>query len=173
METIYHGNLRTSASSSTRTPLLVAWSAACRCAYRVLCTKSSEIHSVLKGSGKSHTTAVLLEGILIQNPRLGTLPQPLSALVCVTSGSRYVRVLLTYRSFHFDTAAGGSAVQPCEAAYLASPHPTRGAGIVPPSVTVLVLCVRSVFPREFADGLLGPTTCMPCDMSTPDFLPSK
>lgn len=36
-----------------------------------------------KGSGKSHSTSVLLESCLVKDERLGTLPEPLSALVCV------------------------------------------------------------------------------------------
>ncbi|EKM56167.1 uncharacterized protein PHACADRAFT_184852 [Phanerochaete carnosa HHB-10118-sp] len=74
------------------------------------------------GSGKSHSTSVLLESCLMADPRLGTLPAPLSALV-----------------FHFDTAAGGGAVQPCEAAYLAALDTERGGNATPPKVTVLVL----------------------------------
>ena len=42
-------------------------------------------------------------------------------------------------SFHFDTAAGGGAVQPCEAAYLAALDNERGGEATPPTVTVLVL----------------------------------
>jgi hypothetical protein len=34
-----------------------------------------------QGSGKSHTTSVLLESVLIQDDRLGRLPKPLSAIV--------------------------------------------------------------------------------------------
>lgn len=34
-----------------------------------------------KGSGKSHSTSVLLESCLMADTRLGTLPEPLSALV--------------------------------------------------------------------------------------------
>jgi hypothetical protein len=37
----------------------------------------------LQGSGKSHTTSVLLESVLIRDERLGTLPKPLSAIVYV------------------------------------------------------------------------------------------
>jgi hypothetical protein len=44
-------------------------------------------------------------------------------------------------SFHYDTAAGGGVVQPCEAAYLSSIDPIRGGDAVPPQVTVLVVCV--------------------------------
>ncbi|GJE88163.1 hypothetical protein PsYK624_042460 [Phanerochaete sordida] len=76
----------------------------------------------VQGSGKSHSTSVLLESCLMADPRLGTLPAPLSAIV-----------------FHFDTAAGGGAVQPCEAAYLASLDTEHGGGATPPGVTVLVL----------------------------------
>ncbi|EKM56166.1 uncharacterized protein PHACADRAFT_145298 [Phanerochaete carnosa HHB-10118-sp] len=76
----------------------------------------------LQGSGKSHSTSVLLESCLMSDPRLGTLPEPLSALV-----------------FHFDTAAGGGAVQPCEAAYLSMLDPQNGGDAVAPTVTVLVL----------------------------------
>ncbi len=41
--------------------------------------------------------------------------------------------------FHFDTAAGGGLVQPCEAAYLAALDKDRGGDAIPPLVTVLVL----------------------------------
>ncbi|GJE88165.1 hypothetical protein PsYK624_042480 [Phanerochaete sordida] len=74
------------------------------------------------GTGKSHSTSVLLESCLMADARLGTLPEPLSALV-----------------FHFDTAAGGGAVQPCEAAYLSTLDAKNGEGAVAPTVTVLVL----------------------------------
>ncbi|KIP04589.1 hypothetical protein PHLGIDRAFT_189641 [Phlebiopsis gigantea 11061_1 CR5-6] len=76
----------------------------------------------VQGSGKSHSTSVLLESCLMKDARLGTLPEPLSAIV-----------------FHYDTAAGGGSVQPCEAAYLSSPDKVRGKCAVPPDVTVLVL----------------------------------
>jgi hypothetical protein len=39
--------------------------------------------STLQGSGKSHSTSVLLESCLIKDPRLGSLPAPLSGLLCV------------------------------------------------------------------------------------------
>ncbi|EIM79532.1 uncharacterized protein STEHIDRAFT_163570 [Stereum hirsutum FP-91666 SS1] len=76
----------------------------------------------LQGSGKSHSTAVLLEGCLIQDRRLGTLPVPLCGLL-----------------FHFDSAAGSGFVQPCEAAYLAVMDGTRGGTATAPDVTVLTL----------------------------------
>ncbi|EIN04825.1 hypothetical protein PUNSTDRAFT_138025 [Punctularia strigosozonata HHB-11173 SS5] len=87
----------------------------------------------VQGSGKSHSTSVLLESCLIKDDRVGTLPAPLSGLL-----------------FHFDTAAGGGVVQPCEAAYLASLDPRRGEHAVPPRVTVLCLpnslrCMREVY----------------------------
>lgn len=44
--------------------------------------------------------------------------------------------------FHYDTAAGGGLVQPCEAAYLSAVDRTRsGDDVVPPKVTVLVVSV--------------------------------
>jgi hypothetical protein len=36
-----------------------------------------------QGSGKSHTTSVMIESCLIKDPRLGTLHAPLSGLVYV------------------------------------------------------------------------------------------
>ncbi|KAF8586234.1 hypothetical protein K439DRAFT_1387349 [Ramaria rubella] len=79
----------------------------------------------VQGSGKSHSTSVLLEGCLISDRRLGVLPEPLSALL-----------------FHFDSAAGSGDVQPCEAAYMASlkpQWPSKSNEPTPPRVTVLVL----------------------------------
>lgn len=49
--------------------------------------------------------------------------------------------LTTLCRFHFDTAAGGGLVQPCEAAYLAALHPSRGRDVRAPSVKVLVMSV--------------------------------
>ncbi|EKM56169.1 uncharacterized protein PHACADRAFT_209653 [Phanerochaete carnosa HHB-10118-sp] len=88
------------------------------------------------GSGKSHSTSVLLESCLMADSRLGTLPAPLSALV-----------------FHFDTAAGGGAVQPCEAAYLATLDNERGGDVTPPTVTVLVLPANIQAMRRVYAGL--------------------
>ena len=45
----------------------------------------------------------------------------------------------TYSSFHFDTAAGGGLVQPCEAAYLSSINPSLLDEMKPPEVKVLVV----------------------------------
>lgn len=53
-------------------------------------------------------------------------------------------------SFHFDTAAGGGAVQPCEAAYIGSLNPARSGSAKAPPVTVLVLYVLSII----SDGFL-------------------
>jgi hypothetical protein len=74
----------------------------------------------VQGSGKSHTTSVLLESCLIKSRRLGTLPAPLSSLV-----------------FHYDT--GGKFARPCEAAYLSDTDENRTGMFVTPPVTVLVL----------------------------------
>ena len=73
--------------------------------------------------------------------RLGTLPAPLSALVYVSSiQSNHAKLnTVILPRFHFDTAAGGGAVQPCEAAYLATLDTERGGGATPPAVIVLVL----------------------------------
>jgi hypothetical protein len=76
----------------------------------------------LQGSGKSHTMSCILgeyvwrlsqtfangrlENSLIQNPILGSLQRPLSALV-----------------FHFGQYTSRLTFRPCEAAFLAYPHP--------------------------------------------------
>ena len=41
------------------------------------------VFDLVQGSGKSHSTSVLLESCLIQDSRIGTLPAPLSALMYV------------------------------------------------------------------------------------------
>ncbi|KAI1266184.1 hypothetical protein F5Y18DRAFT_23311 [Xylariaceae sp. FL1019] len=66
-----------------------------------------------QGSGKSHTLSCILEDCLIQSDTLGTLRNPLTAVV-----------------FHYDDYASDLRVAPCEAAYLGSD----------PSVSVRVLC---------------------------------
>lgn len=76
----------------------------------------------VQGSGKSHSTSVLLESCLMTDPRLGSLSEPLSGIL-----------------FHFDSATGNGIAQPCEAAYLSSLHASRGSGAKPPEITVLVL----------------------------------
>ncbi|KAK7052655.1 p-loop containing nucleoside triphosphate hydrolase protein [Favolaschia claudopus] len=77
---------------------------------------SSVVICGVQGAGKSHTVSCLLESALIQDPRIGTLPEPLSALV-----------------FHFDTQ---DANRPCEAAFLSSPA-AHLSNVVLPQVTVL------------------------------------
>ncbi|KZV75963.1 hypothetical protein PENSPDRAFT_680683 [Peniophora sp. CONT] len=94
----------------------------------------------VQGSGKSHSTSVLLESCLVKDERIGTLPEPLSALV-----------------FHFDTAAGGGLVQPCEAAYLAALDPSRAANARAPPVKVLVLPNSITNMRRVYAGLPGVT----------------
>lgn len=59
----------------------------------------------VQGSGKSHTTAYILEDALIPSPQLGQLQRPLSALV------------FSYGQF------GGDGSGFSEAAFLAAPHP--------------------------------------------------
>lgn len=46
----------------------------------ILLSKNSDL-TTQQGSGKSHSTSVLLESCLMADARLGTLPSPLSALV--------------------------------------------------------------------------------------------
>ncbi|KAJ7462991.1 hypothetical protein FB451DRAFT_1139792 [Mycena latifolia] len=75
---------------------------------------SSAVICGVQGSGKSHTVSCLLECALLADPRIGQLPEPLSALV-----------------FHFDTQDAG---RPCEAAFLSSP---TGHCVAVPQVTVL------------------------------------
>ncbi|KNZ58270.1 uncharacterized protein VP01_1961g3 [Puccinia sorghi] len=75
----------------------------------------------VQGSGKSHTASVILEGCLIVDKRVGTLPKPLAGL-CL----------------HYDS---GSVNYPCEPAYLGMPATKAQLGVkskasVP--VTVLV-----------------------------------
>jgi hypothetical protein len=77
-------------------------------------------------SFQSHTLAVLLESMLISDPRLGHLPKPLSALV-----------------LHFGES--GSTSKPCEAAFVGqSDDPTID---VPP---VNVFCSPSAFRKTKA-----------------------
>ncbi|KAJ7792075.1 hypothetical protein B0H14DRAFT_2534533 [Mycena olivaceomarginata] len=88
---------------------------------------SSAVICGVQGAGKSHTVSCILESALIADPRVGKLPEPLSALV-----------------FHFDTQDAG---RPCEAAFLSSPSPAlhlNNASL--PQVTVL--CSPSNFNRR-------------------------
>ncbi|KAF7344954.1 p-loop containing nucleoside triphosphate hydrolase protein [Mycena venus] len=77
---------------------------------------SSVVICGVQGSGKSHTVSCLLECALIADPRVGKLPEPLSALV-----------------FHFDMQDTG---RPCEAAFLSSPAAHLN-NVNLPQVTVL------------------------------------
>ncbi|KAJ7289824.1 hypothetical protein C8J57DRAFT_1706489 [Mycena rebaudengoi] len=79
---------------------------------------SSVVICGVQGAGKSHTVSCILESALIADPRVGKLPEPLSALV-----------------FHFDTQDVG---RPCEAAFLSSPSPALNLNNASlPQVTVL------------------------------------
>ncbi|KAJ7041472.1 hypothetical protein C8F04DRAFT_994581 [Mycena alexandri] len=71
----------------------------------------------VQGAGKSHTVSCILECALIQDSRIGQLPEPLSGLV-----------------FHFDTQDSG---RPCEAAFLSSPTAHTIGRATLPQVTVL------------------------------------
>ncbi|KAJ7151964.1 hypothetical protein C8R46DRAFT_1121634 [Mycena filopes] len=86
-------------------------------------TPSTTVICGVQGSGKSHTVACLLECALIQDSRIGQLPEPLSALV-----------------FHFDTQDG----RPCEAAFLSS-RSAHAASTLP---QVTVLCSPSNINRR-------------------------
>ncbi|KAJ7080294.1 hypothetical protein C8R44DRAFT_70625 [Mycena epipterygia] len=105
---------------------------------------SSAVICGVQGSGKSHTVSCLLESALLTDPRVGQLPEPLSALV-----------------FHFDTQDAG---RPCEAAFLSSPTAHRAAL---PQVTVL--CSPSnVNRRRRAYGSLDRVRVEPLSLSEQD-----
>ncbi|KAJ7875723.1 hypothetical protein B0H14DRAFT_3547050, partial [Mycena olivaceomarginata] len=74
---------------------------------------SSAVICGVQGSGKSHTVSCFLECALIADPRVGQLPEPLSALVYVDTG------------------------RACEAAFLSSPATHHLNHAVLPQVTVL------------------------------------
>ncbi|KAJ6565311.1 hypothetical protein DFH09DRAFT_1261660 [Mycena vulgaris] len=86
---------------------------------------SSAVICGVQGSGKSHTVSCLLECALIADPRIGRLPEPLSALV-----------------FHFDTQ---DANRPCEAAFFSAPTGNPHHAAVP---QVTVLCSPSNINRR-------------------------
>ncbi|KAJ6493234.1 hypothetical protein C8R45DRAFT_1212645 [Mycena sanguinolenta] len=86
---------------------------------------SSAVVCGVQGSGKSHTVSCFLECALIPDPRVGQLPEPLSAL-----------------AFHFDTQDSG---RPCEAAFISSPAVQSTASALPP---VTVLCSPSNINRR-------------------------
>ncbi|KAH7101544.1 hypothetical protein BKA62DRAFT_179305 [Auriculariales sp. MPI-PUGE-AT-0066] len=89
---------------------------------------SSGVVCGVQGAGKSHTVSCILESALIPDPRIGSLPEPLAALV-----------------FHFDEQDCG---RPCEAAYLSCPlsGAAHQTGSHVPQVTVL--CSPSNFTRR-------------------------
>ncbi|KAF7314608.1 p-loop containing nucleoside triphosphate hydrolase protein [Mycena kentingensis (nom. inval.)] len=82
---------------------------------------SSTVVCGVQGSGKSHTVSCMLESALIQDPRIGELPNPLSALL-----------------FHLDTQDNG---RPCEAAHISS----QGCHDIDPTTLpkVIVFCSPS------------------------------
>ncbi|KAJ7753541.1 hypothetical protein B0H16DRAFT_1886945 [Mycena metata] len=86
---------------------------------------SSVVICGVQGSGKSHTVSCLLECALVADPRVGQLPEPLSALV-----------------FHFDAQ---DTNRPCEAAFLSVPTDTPRRAAVP---QVTVLCSPSNLNRR-------------------------
>ncbi|KAJ7146727.1 hypothetical protein C8R44DRAFT_17969 [Mycena epipterygia] len=105
---------------------------------------SSFVICGVQGSGKSHTVSCLLESALLADPRVGQLPEPLSALV-----------------FHFDTQDAG---RPCEAAFLSSSTAHHAAV---PQVTVL--CSPSnVNRRRRAYGSLDRVRVEPLSLSEQD-----
>lgn len=86
----------------------------------ILCadsSASSTIHQV-QGSGKSHSVSLILESMLIKDPRIGPLSSPLSAAV-----------------FHFGEPGGAAA--PCEAAFIAN---CADKNVRPPPVVVCESC---------------------------------
>lgn len=46
----------------------------------------------IKGSGKSHTLSCILEASLVEDKKIGTLPAPLSSLVCVCGTYLYIDI---------------------------------------------------------------------------------
>ncbi|KAJ7077010.1 hypothetical protein B0H15DRAFT_862818 [Mycena belliarum] len=87
---------------------------------------SSAVICGIQGSGKSHTVSCLLECALISDTRIGSLPEPLSALV-----------------FHFDTQDTG---RPCEAAFLSLANRSSDAAVA----HVTILCSPSNLNRRRA-----------------------
>ncbi|KAL2066032.1 hypothetical protein VTL71DRAFT_2103 [Oculimacula yallundae] len=75
----------------------------------------------VQGSGKSHTTACMIENCLIPSPILGVLQKPLSALV-----------------FNFAEYTSNSSFRPCELAFLASPSPELRTRLGTKKISVLV-----------------------------------
>ncbi|KAJ6487305.1 hypothetical protein DFH09DRAFT_1457014 [Mycena vulgaris] len=107
---------------------------------------SSAVICGVQGSGKSHTGACLLECALIADPRVGRLPEPLSALV-----------------FDFDTQ---DANRPCEAAFLSTPTVNPPRAVLP---QVTVLCSPSnVSRRRRAYASLAQVHVDPLSLSEKD-----
>lgn len=77
---------------------------------------SSGLVCGVQGSGKSHTVSCIIEGSLMMDRRIGTLPAPLATVV-----------------FHYDEENGG---RPCEAAYLSELKTGSARGVE--EVVVLV-----------------------------------
>ncbi|KAJ7773964.1 hypothetical protein B0H16DRAFT_1510550 [Mycena metata] len=101
----------------------------------------------VQGAGKSHTVSCILESALIQDSRIGQLPEPLSALV-----------------FHFDTQDSG---RPCEAAFLSSPTVYTAGRVTLPHVTIL--CSPSnVSRRRRAYSALSQVRVEPLSLSEKD-----
>lgn len=74
----------------------------------------------------------------------------------------HLRRLISMCSFHFDTAAGGGLVQPCEAAFLSAPNPKLPANdITLPAVTVLVVSVTLITVPRCLIIFLDQHTCRP------------
>lgn len=69
----------------------------------------------VQGSGKSHSSSILLESMFVADPRIGTLQQPLCGLV-----------------LHF--GEGGADSKPCEAAFLSQSHQPGESFRTPPVV---------------------------------------
>jgi hypothetical protein len=79
-------------------------------------TPSSTIICGVQGSGKSHSVSVIIENSLISLSEVGTLPQPLRAVV-----------------FHMGAAQGGLHL-PCESAFLGKPTSTEPTFRIPVKV---------------------------------------
>ncbi|CZT03568.1 uncharacterized protein RAG0_10283 [Rhynchosporium agropyri] len=75
----------------------------------------------VQGSGKSHTTACMIENCLVPSSVLGVLQKPLSALV-----------------LNFAEYTSSSSFRPCELAFLATPSPELPTRIGTKRINVLV-----------------------------------
>ena len=105
-------------------------------------TPFSAVVCGVQGSGKSHTTSILLESMIIPNhPKIGTLGTALSGLV-----------------LHF--GEGGSGCQPSEAAWLACPGdssftaPRVAVYVSPPSLQTMRAVYKKVSPDIVVEPLL-------------------